>query len=273
MPAPGSTPPPRPILDLAGVTLRVGGLTCLADVSLRQRRGTVLAVVGPNGAGKTALLDCLTGSRRPSRGSAHFWPARGPGGPVELFGRSAPAVARLGIARTFRETRLFDQLTVLDNVRVGVEAAARGGTRRALVPGTPGRGGIRAARSAARELLDLVGLADRAAEPAAGLPRGARRRLEVASALGTRPSLLLLDEPAAGVPAAERAWLAELVGQVQARGVSVLLAEHDPRLALAVADTVVVLEAGAVVATGTPAEVVGSLAALGAYRAPSPAGT
>ncbi|OHV46028.1 hypothetical protein BCD48_21005 [Pseudofrankia sp. BMG5.36] len=325
VPAPSAAPPPRPILDLAGLTLRLGGLTSLADVSLRQQRGTVLAVVGPNGAGKTSLLDCLTGIRRPSRGSAHFWPTRGDDGldrtpwsappapgqqpaeppaheppaheppaheppararasagaggaegpgveaarrPVELFGRSAPAVARLGIARTFQETRLFDQLTALDNIRVGVEAKARGDTWRVLLPRSRGRREIRAARSAAWDLLEFVGLADRAGERAASLPHGARRRLEVARALGTRPSLLLLDEPAAGVTAADRAWFAELVGRLQARGVSVLLAEHDPRLALAVADAVVVLEAGAVVATGTPAEVGASLAAMGAYRPP-----
>ncbi|ONH32047.1 hypothetical protein BL253_07780 [Pseudofrankia asymbiotica] len=282
MPAPNSAPPPRPILDLAGLTLRLGGLTSLADVSLRQQRGTVLAIVGPNGAGKTSLLDCLTGIRRPSRGSAHFWPTRrvrgaeGAGaearGPVELVGRSAPAVARLGIARTFQETRLFDQLTALDNVRVGIEAKAGGGTWRALLPRSRERREIRAARSAAWDLLEFVGLADRAGDRAACLPHGARRRLEIARALGTRPSLLLLDEPAAGVTAVDRAWFAGLVGQLQARGVSVLLAEHDPRLALAVADAVVVLEAGAVVAAGTPAEVGASLAGLGAYRAPGAAG-
>ena len=273
VPSRGLPLPPRPVLDVAGVTLRVGGLVCLAGVSLRQQRETVLAVIGPNGAGKTSLLDCLCGARRPGGGSARFWPGRraggrgGPtGGPVELFGRSAPAVARLGIARTFRGSALFGGLTVLDNVRVGVEAAARGHSRRPSPAAWWARREAGPAASAAWDLLELVGLADRAGVRADRLSPGERTRVAIARALGTRPALLVLDEPAAGASGADRAWLADFVGQLRADGLSVLLAEHDARLALAVADTVVVLAAGAVVATGPPADVRGVWPSTGRER-------
>jgi len=309
LPSPGSQPS-RPILDVAGLTLRFGGLTSLDDVSLRQQRGTVLALIGPNGAGKTSLFNCLTGAYRPRRGSAHFWPARvhdavswapahvgagaaaggdAPGGraggtaarrrrgridpaatevarrPVELLGRSAHAVARLGIARTFQSIRLFGDLTVLDNVRVGVEVRARVGAGRALLPLPFVRREAAAVTAACWELLDFVGLADRADQPAASLPYGAQRRLEIARALGTRPSLLLLDEPAAGASAAERRDLIDLIGEIRARGVTILLIEHDMRLVAAVADTVVALTFGRVIATGTPDEVRADPAVIEAY--------
>jgi branched-chain amino acid transport system ATP-binding protein len=308
VPSPSPRPPTRPILDVAGLTLRFGGLTSLDDVSLRQPRGTVLAVIGPNGAGKTSVFNCLTGTYRPRRGSAHFWPTRDPGlgswasppgpsaavkrpdgvepsggvepsagvgasggepdvahKPVELLGRSAHRVARLGIARTFQNIRLFGDLTALDNVRVGVEARARIGAGRALLPLPFVRREARAVVEASWELLEFVGLADRAGQPAASLPYGAQRRLEIARALGTRPSLLLLDEPAAGATAAERRDLVELIGQIRARGVSVLLIEHDVRLVAAVADTVVALTFGKVIATGTPDEVRANPAVIEAY--------
>ncbi|WP_095522711.1 ABC transporter ATP-binding protein [Pseudofrankia inefficax] len=311
MPSPGSQPPSRPILDVAGLTLRFGGLTSLDDVSLRQPRGTVLAVIGPNGAGKTSLFNCLTGTYKPRRGSAHFWPTRvpgvgswaspagavpacaapaangeAPGGPprpdeagmgraatapdvarkpVELLGRSAHRVARLGIARTFQNIRLFGDLTALDNVRVGVEVRARVGAGRALLPLPFVRREARAVAEASWELLEFVGLADRAGQPAASLPYGAQRRLEIARALGTRPSLLLLDEPAAGATAAERRDLVELIGQIRARGVSILLIEHDIRLVAAVADTVLAMTFGKVIATGTPDEVRANPAVVEAY--------
>jgi branched-chain amino acid transport system ATP-binding protein len=322
LPAPGQAEPSSPILDVSNLTLRFGGLTSLDNVSLRQRRGTVLAVIGPNGAGKTSLFNCLTGTYRPRRGSAHFWPSKvkgvvpwavlddpldlpGPTGaagvldiargeslaevgrqdalvhqseqagrsgrrgrprrPVELLGRSAPGVTRLGIARTFQNIRLFGELAALDNVRVGVEARARVGAGRALLPLPGVRREARAVTAAAWELLDFVGLADRAGQPAASLPYAAQRRLEIARALGTRPSLLLLDEPAAGATAAERAELVELVAQIRAHGISVLLIEHDMRLVAAIADAVVVLTFGKVIATGTPAEVRADPAVIDAY--------
>nr|WP_045878986.1 ABC transporter ATP-binding protein [Pseudofrankia sp. DC12] len=312
MPSPGSLPQSRPILDVAGLTLRFGGLTSLDDVSLRQPRGTVLAVIGPNGAGKTSLFNCLTGTYKPRRGSAHFWPTRDPGlgswaslgpgpagarqpsdgertddpaepgevrlgraapvdepdvarKPVELLGRSAHRVARLGIARTFQNIRLFGDLTALDNVRVGVEVRARVGAGRALLPLPFVRREARAVEAASWELLDFAGLADRAGQPAASLPYGAQRRLEIARALGTRPTLLLLDEPAAGATAAERRDLVELIGQIRARGVSILLIEHDIRLVAAVADTVLAMTFGKVIATGTPDEVRADPAVVEAY--------
>jgi branched-chain amino acid transport system ATP-binding protein len=233
-------------------------------VSLRQAPGAVLAVIGPNGAGKTSLFNCLTGVYRPQRGSVAFRPP-GRREPVEVLGRSPHAVTRLGMARTFQHTRLFGGLNAFENVQVGVESRRRSGALRDLVPNRAARAEREAAAARVWELLDLVGLAHRAEAPAASLPYGERRRLEIARALGTGPSLLLLDEPAAGATAAERRELADLVRGVAAGGISVLLIEHDVPLVMSLASSVVVLNFGRVIATGTPEAVRADPAVVEAY--------
>ncbi|OAA28119.1 amino acid/amide ABC transporter ATP-binding protein 1, HAAT family [Frankia sp. EI5c] len=261
---PGPRPPGAddPILDVREVTLRFGGLTSLDAVSLRQERGSVLAVIGPNGAGKTSLFNCLTGAYRPQRGSARFRP--GDTG-VELVGRSPHRVARLGIARTFQNIRLFPDMSALENVQVGVEMRARAGALRGLVPTRAVRREEREVVDRCHHLLDFVGLRERAGWPAGSLPYGEQRRLEIARALGTRPSLLLLDEPAAGATAAERRDLVALIRAIAAQGVSVLLIEHDIRLVAAVARSIVVLNFGRVIATGPPDQVRSDPAVIEAY--------
>ncbi|WP_372517734.1 ABC transporter ATP-binding protein [Frankia tisae] len=257
------TVPGELVVEARDLALRFGGVTSLDGVSLRQRRGEILAVIGPNGAGKTSLFNCLTGAYRPQQGSVTFWPQADR--PTELVGRRPHAITRLGVARTFQNIRLFPALSALENVQIGTEVRQRYGPVGAIL-GLPHarraeRDGVRQALS----LLDLVGLSHRTHELAASLPYGEQRRLEIARALGTGPSLLLLDEPAAGTNPAEKRDLAGLITRIAGTGVSVLLIEHDMRLVMSVATSVVVLNFGRVIAHGTPGEVQRDPAVIEAY--------
>jgi branched-chain amino acid transport system ATP-binding protein len=253
-----------PIVEVESVTLRFGGVTSLSDVTLQQERGEILAVIGPNGAGKTSLFNCLTCVYRPQQGAIRFHP---PGGqPTSLLGRKPNQVNRLGIARTFQTSRLFNALTTFENVKIGVEARQRTGPLGAVLRLPRTRREEKEGDARAFELLDFVGLRAQSNLLASSLPFGAQRRLEIARALGTRPQLLLLDEPAAGGNPSERADLERLIRRVNTElEVSVLLIEHDMRLVMALAERVVVLNFGRVIATGTPAEVQNDPAVVEAY--------
>jgi branched-chain amino acid transport system ATP-binding protein len=251
------------VLDVRNVTLRFGGLTSLNDVSLQMRRGTVLAVIGPNGAGKTSLFNCLTGAYKPQEGSIQFFPE--PGKPVGLLGRSPHKIARLGVARTFQNIRLFPALTVLENVQVGVETRQRSDAVSAMLRLPRARREAKQSVSEGYRLLEQVGLAAKSNELAASLPYGEQRRLEIARALGTSPSLLLLDEPAAGTNPTEKAELSALIRRIAGGGVSVLLIEHDMPLVMGLANEVVVLNFGKVIATGRPEQVQQNPAVIEAY--------
>ncbi|WP_131765863.1 ABC transporter ATP-binding protein [Candidatus Protofrankia californiensis] len=259
---PGS-PPSDLVLEARDLMLRFGGVTSLDGVSLQQRRGEILAVIGPNGAGKTSLFNCFTGAYRPQQGSVTFW--RTSRRPAEIVGRSPHAITHLGIARTFQNIRLFPALSALENVQIGTEVRQRYGPFGAIL-GLPGaRRQERAGVSRAFELLDLVGLSHRAHDLASSLPHGEQRRLEIARALGTDPRLLLLDEPAAGTNPAEKRSLEALIRRIAGGGVSILLIEHDMRLVMSIATSVVVLNFGRVIAHGTPAEVQHDPAVVEAY--------
>ena len=229
-----------------------------------QRRDEILAVIGPNGAGKTSLFNCLTGVYTPQEGTIEFRPSGGPA--VALVGRRPNRVNRLGIARTFQTSRLFNALSAFENVRVGVESRQHTGPLGAMLRLPRTRREERQSRATTEELLDFVGLTDRADELASSLPYGDQRKLEIARALATRPELLLLDEPAAGTNLAEKQALEELIRRVnRERNVSVLLIEHDMRLVMSLAERVAVLNFGLVIAVGTPAEVQHDAAVVEAY--------
>jgi branched-chain amino acid transport system ATP-binding protein len=251
------------LLEVKDVTLRFGGVTSLQDVSLTMQRGSILSVIGPNGAGKTSLFNSLTGSYHPQEGTATFTT---PGGDaVELIGRKPHVINRLGIARTFQNIRLFPALSALENVQVGVESRQKSGPIAGMLGLPRSRRDDRESVAAAMALLAQVGLQGRAHETASSLPYGAQRRLEIARALGTRPSLLLLDEPAAGTNPSEKRELEALIRQIADSGVSVLLIEHDMKLVMSVAAHVVVLNFGKVIASGTPQEVQRDPAVIEAY--------
>ncbi|HTO12205.1 MAG TPA: branched-chain amino acid ABC transporter ATP-binding protein/permease [Candidatus Binatia bacterium] len=243
------------VLQLTGVTKSFGGVRALDGVTLAVRAGTIHSLIGPNGAGKTTLVNLVSGFDRPD------------GGTIELFGepvggRSAVRIARRGLARTFQTPQLFEELAVLDNVLVAATGPRLGWLAAALA----GAGGDAAAtRARADDALAAVGLGEWAATPAADLPFGHRRRLEIARALAAGARVLMLDEPAAGLAPAEIEALDALLSRLRAAGLTVVLIEHHVELVMAISDRVTVLDEGRVIAEGAPAAVQRDPAVLAAY--------
>jgi branched-chain amino acid transport system ATP-binding protein len=261
---PATAPVADPIITVEGVTLRFGGVTSLAEVTLDAPRGDILAVIGPNGAGKTSLFNCLTGVYTPNEGRITLH--RADRGGITLNGRKPHLVTRLGLARTFQNIRLFNALTAVENVKVGIDARAKAGPVSAILGLSRSRQEERNGDVRALELLDFVGLAGRENAVAAALSYGEQRRLEIARALATAPDVLLLDEPAAGTNPSEKLDLERLIRRINTEtGISVLLIEHDMRLVMSVASQVVVLNFGRVIARGAPADVQRDPAVIEAY--------
>ncbi|HUD68729.1 MAG TPA: ABC transporter ATP-binding protein [Acidimicrobiales bacterium] len=252
------------IFDVQSITMRFGGVVSLSNVSLHQRRGEILSVIGPNGAGKTSLFNCLTGVYVPQEGTITFRPTAGQS--VQIVGRKPHRVSRAGIGRTFQTSRLFGALTTFENVKIGVEARQRTGPIGAMLKLPRTRREERTSDARTKDLLAFVGLLDQANVPASALAYGDRRRLEIARSLGTEPKVLLLDEPAAGTNPTEKVELTELIRTINTRlGISVLLIEHDMRLVMALAERIIVLNFGQVIAEGSPGEIQQNPAVIEAY--------
>ena len=252
------------LFSVQHVTLRFGGVVSLSDVSLSLHRGEILSIIGPNGAGKTSLFNCLTGVYTPQEGSILFSPKNGR--PVSVIGRKPYKVNRLGVARTFQTSRMFSALTTFENVKIGVESKQHTGPVGAMLRLPRTRREEYESDLKTLELLKFVGLTKRANEISSSLPYGDRRRLEIARALGTNPEVLLLDEPAAGTNPAEKADLGELIRKVRNQlGVTVLLIEHDMKLVMSVAERIIVLNFGQVIAQGSPAEIQKDPVVINAY--------
>jgi len=243
-------------LTVTDLVVRFGGVTALAGVSFTVPRGKVCGLIGPNGAGKTTLFDCVSRLTRPKSGR------------IDLAGRDllalpAHRVAELGVARTFQHLGLVPSLSVRENVMLGAQGAGIGFLPAALrLPGIRSR--ERQLRERADAVLDRLALAGIAARPAAGLPYGTLKRIELARALAAEPDLLMLDEPASGLSHEEVDELAGVIEDVRA-DMTVLLVEHHMGMVMRLSDTVVVLDFGRVVATGTPAQVREDRAVLAAY--------
>jgi len=227
---------------------RFGGLQALSDVSFAIRKGDIYGLIGPNGAGKTTLFNVMTGLYIPESGTCNFMGRE--------FTRLKPhQIAQAGMARTFQNIRLFGALSALENVMIGRHVRTHAGVFGAITRNRRTRDEEAAIESRARELLDYVGIGERANHMARSLPYGDQRRLEIARALATEPMLLALDEPAAGMNASETLVLRRLIEKIRADGVTVLLIEHDMKLVMGLCDRVLVLEYGKVLAEGKPAEV------------------
>jgi branched-chain amino acid transport system ATP-binding protein len=235
-------------LGAARISKRFGGVQALREVSFEIAAGEVFGLIGPNGAGKTTLFNVLTGIYPPDGGSFVF-----DGKP--LTGLAPHKVAIAGVARTFQNIRLFANLSSLENVMIGRHARTRAGVVGAVLRNGATLREERETERRALELLDFVGIRARANDPAGSLPYGDQRRLEVARALATEPKLLALDEPAAGMNAAESLGLRALIESIRAQGITVLLIEHDVRLVMNICDRVMVLDYGEKIAEGKPAEV------------------
>ena len=246
------------VLEVRDLSVRFGGIRAVADVSLAVGAGEILSIIGPNGAGKTTIFNVVTGIYRPTAGEVHLR-----GHPISAL--PPHARARLGVARTFQNIRLFRDLTVGENVRVARYGRTRAGLLGALLR-TPGfRRDRRETDARVAALLDGVGLRGRGGELARSLPYGDQKRVELARALAAEPSVLLLDEPAAGMSTAEADELMALIRSLRDRGLAILLVEHHIRVVMAVSDRVVVLNHGELIAEGPPAAVRRDPAVIAAY--------
>ncbi|HEX8536080.1 MAG TPA: ABC transporter ATP-binding protein [Cystobacter sp.] len=234
------------LLEVRGITKAFGGLTAVRDVSFEVAEGSVVGLIGPNGAGKTTTFNLITGNYRVDRGTVRFKER-------SLVGLKPHQIVVLGVARTFQNIRLFQQLSAVENVLAGRHCRTRAGLLSALLR-LPGQ--VREEREAvarAMEELAFVGLHGRAMELAKNLSYGDQRRLEIARALATEPKLLILDEPAGGMNEQETDQLVELIRKIQQRGITLLLIEHDMSLVMRACEHLVVLEYGEKIAEGPPA--------------------
>ncbi|MEJ5030578.1 MULTISPECIES: branched-chain amino acid ABC transporter ATP-binding protein/permease [Comamonas] len=246
------------LLDGRGIYKAYGGVVPTNEVDLCIKPGHVHSLIGPNGAGKTTLLNILSGIVVPERGSIQF-------AGQSIVGVSPNRIARMGLGRTFQNLRLFSDMTVLDNVKVGLHAHIQAGFFASLIGVGKARRAELAARDEALQILDRLQLRDKALHTAGSLPYGLQRRLELARALATHPRLLLLDEPAAGLNPQETQELIQVIARIRDLGITVLLIEHHMDLVMAVSDHVIVLDYGQKIAEGTPQQVQSNPRVIAAY--------
>ena len=245
------------VLAARAVTKRFGGLVAVNGVDLDVGEAEIVGLIGPNGAGKTTFFNCLTGMEAPTAGEIRYRGRR-------LAGRPERITAA-GLARTFQNIRLFPDMTVLENVLVGRHCRMKEGVFAAIGRGRTFKREEAAAKARASELLDLVGLRRAADDLARNLNYGDQRRVEIARALATDPGLLLLDEPTAGMNAAETRTTGDLVRRIRDQGLAVIVIEHDMRFIFGLCDRVAVLVQGEKLTEGSPAEVQSDPRVIAAY--------
>jgi len=254
-----SNPQPASLLDVRNVSMRFGGLTAVKDLSMRVGPGTLYGLIGPNGAGKTTVFNVLTGVYSPTEGEIRF-------GSQRIDGKPPFAVTEAGIARTFQNIRLFSDMSVLENVMTARHLRARQMLGDAVLGTARHHREERETRDRALQLLKIFELEGLADADARSLPYGSQRRLEIARALATEPTLLLLDEPAAGMNPQEALDLMELIRWLRdERRVTILLVEHNMKVVMGICETIQVIEHGETIAVGSPTEIQQNPCVIEAY--------
>ena len=249
---------PINILETRELSRHYGGVIALSKVTLQVRAGQISSLIGPNGAGKTTLFNCVTGLDKPTLGKVNFLGK-------QITGLRPDEVTGLGVARTFQNIRLFTELTVLDNVKIGRHPRTSSTFIGAVFRTKRQQREENEITEYAEEILKFVGLADVSNQTAGNLSYGDQRRVEIARAMATKPLLLLLDEPAAGMNPQETRELISLIYTIRERGISVLLIEHDMKVVMQISDWVTVLDHGEKISEGQPADVQNDERVIAAY--------
>ncbi|MEI2737102.1 MAG: branched-chain amino acid ABC transporter ATP-binding protein/permease [Rhodoblastus sp.] len=248
----------RPLLDVGRVVMQFGGLKALGGVDLSVKPGTIHGLIGPNGSGKSTMMNVLTGIYTPTAGDIRFESH-------SLAGLKSPQIAALGVARTFQNVQLFGELTLTENVLVGLQHTYKSGIFEIALGLPRAKGDEAAARKRAAAILDFVGLASLANEEARNLPYGKQRLLEIGRALALDPKLLLLDEPAAGLTAPDIKELISIIRKIRDHGITIILIEHHMDVVMSICDTITVLDFGEKIAEGKAAEVQADRRVIEAY--------
>jgi len=246
------------VLELENVSRKFGGLLAVDNLDLEVPEGKILSLIGPNGAGKTTVFNMATGVYPPSNGTIAY---KG----HKLNNLRSNKIISQGIARTFQNIRLFKSMTVLENVQVGMHCRTKSGPVRALLKTPYEKHEENDIVAKSLEILEFLGLIEFSNDYASNLPYGGQRRLEIARALASKPDLLLLDEPAAGMNPSETAELMELIQKLRDTGLTIFLVEHDMKLVMGISEIICVLDHGQKIAEGTPKEIQANEKVIEAY--------
>jgi len=253
-----------PVLEVNNLSMDFGGLRALDRLDLHVRQGEIVALIGPNGAGKTTFFNCITGIYAPTIGTMVLTPPQKES--IKINGLKPNRVTECGMARTFQNIRLFQNMTVLENVMIGRHCRMKAGIPGAIFRNPATRREEKKVIEDSHRMLEKIGLVQFVNEFAKNLPYGAQRRLEIARAMATEPFMLLLDEPAAGMNTQETKELDNLIVKLRdEEGVSVLLIEHDMKLVMSLSDRIYVVDYGKKIAEGTPREIQNNPEVIKAY--------